>query len=140
MKYIVKIDAFLLQRQSDFIQSNSSIYLLNNPCVSLFKRKAASFMGCYSYSAKSMCFFFVFCFFVSSFLAFLNLTALCVWLGLIEIESLLSRPFPLSGFYPYCDLVIGVNYPYSSEFWLFFKVYVMRNVHLITSLISNFSA
>lgn len=63
MKYIVKIDAFLLQRQSDFIQSNSSIYLLNNPCVSLFKRKAASFMGCYSYSAKSMCFFVFFLFF-----------------------------------------------------------------------------
>ena len=61
----------------------------------------------------------------------LNLGALCVWLELIEIESLLSCPFPLSGFYPCRDLVIGVNYRsiYSTEFWLLFKIHVIRNVH-----------
>lgn len=81
-------------------------------------------------------FFFV----VSSFLASLNLAALCVCLELIESESLLTCPFPLSGFYPRCDLVILVNYPCLCEFWLLFKVHAMRNVYLITSLISNFLA
>ena len=76
--------------------------------------------------------------FFSYFLMFLNSALLCVWLDLIEIESLLTCPLPLSGFYPCSDLVIGVNCPYSSEFWLLFKVRVMRTVHLITYLISNF--
>ena len=92
-------------------------------------------MRCYSYSAKSMLFVFV-----SSFLVLLDLASLCVWLELIETESLLTCPFPSSGFYPCCDLVIRVNYPYCGEFWLLFKVYAMRNVYLITSLISNFLA
>ena len=70
--------------------------------------------------------------------AFLSLATLRVWLELIEIESLLTCPFPLSGFHPCYDLVIRVNYAYSSEFWLLFKVHVMKNAHLITSLISNF--
>ena len=87
-------------------------------------------------STKSMVFFFV----VSSFLASLNLAALCVCLELIESESLLTCPFPLSGFYPRCDLVILVNYPCLCEFWLLFKVHAMRNAYLITSLISNFLA
>lgn len=68
--------------------------------------------------------FFYFRFFSS---CVLNLAALRVWLKPIEIESWLTCPFPLSGFYPCCDLVPGVFfYPYSSVFWLLFKVHVMR--------------